>query len=306
MLTITQVSKGFGPKTLFHDLSLRMNKGDRLGLVGPNGAGKTTLFSIILDEDLADSGMVELERGIRIGYLPQESAPAGEETVLELAAAISPEIEQLYATFRQYPDPDAPERLAANERFVELEGYQIEAKAKRILAGLAFRNDDIDQPARTLSGGWIMRAHLARLLVMEPDLLMLDEPTNHLDLETLGWFQNQLRKYAGAILTISHDREFLNAICNGIVELRHRKLHRYTGNFDSYLGQRAEREAQHEAAYNNQQREIEHLEAFVERFRAKASKATQAQARLKQLEKNGASGGPRVGRKHNSIQIPAA
>lgn len=285
MLTITQVSKGFGPKTLFNELSLRMNKGDRLGLVGPNGAGKTTLFSIILDADLADTGMVELERGIRIGYLPQESAPAGDETVLELAAAISPEIEGLYQTFRQYPDPDAPERLAANERFVELEGYQIEARAKRILAGLAFRNSDIDQPARTLSGGWIMRAHLARLLVMEPDLLMLDEPTNHLDLETLGWFQNQLRKYSGAILTISHDREFLNAICNGIVELRHRKLHRYTGNFDHYLKERAEREAQHEAAYLNQQREIEHLEAFVERFRAKASKATQAQARLKQLEK---------------------
>lgn len=140
-------------------------------------------------------------------------------------------------------------------------------------------------PARTLSGGWIMRAHLARLLVMEPDLLMLDEPTNHLDLETLGWFQNQLKRYSGAILTISHDREFLNAICDGIVEIAHQKLQRYTGNYEKYLTEKAEREAQHLAAYNNQQREIAHLEDFVRRFRAKASKASQAQARLKQLEK---------------------
>lgn len=285
MLTITQVSKGFGPKTLFQDISLRLLKGDRVGLVGPNGAGKTTLFSIILDASEADAGTVELERGTKIGFLPQESAPAGDETVIELAASITPEHEELYATFRAHPDPDAPERLEATERFVELEGYNLEAKAKRILAGLAFRLDDFDKPARTLSGGWIMRAHLARLLVMEPDLLMLDEPTNHLDLETLGWFQQQLAKYSGAILTISHDREFLNAICSGIVEIRHRKLHRYTGNFDHYLTEKEARAAQHEAAYANQQREIAHLEDFVRRFRAKATKATQAQARLKQLEK---------------------
>lgn len=285
MLTITQVSKGFGPKTLFQDISLRLLKGDRVGLVGPNGAGKTTLFSIILDASEADAGTVELERGTKIGFLPQESAPAGDETVIELAASITPEHEELYATFRAHPDPDAPERLEATERFVELEGYNLEAKAKRILAGLAFRSDDFDKPARTLSGGWIMRAHLARLLVMEPDLLMLDEPTNHLDLETLGWFQQQLAKYSGAILTISHDREFLNAICSGIVEIRHRKLHRYTGNFDHYLTEKEARAAQHEAAYANQQREIAHLEDFVRRFRAKATKATQAQARLKQLEK---------------------
>ena len=271
---LTQVSKGFGPKTLFQDISLRLLKGDRVGLVGPNGAGKTTLFSIIQDDSEADAGTVELERGIRIGFLPQESAPAGDETVIELAASISPEHAQLYATLRAYPDPDAPERLAATERFVELEGYALEAKAKRILAGLAFRADDFDQPARSLSGGWIMRAHLARLLVMEPDLLMLDEPTNHLDLETLGWFQQQLAQYSGAILTISHDREFLNAICSGIVEIRHRALHRYSGNFDSYLQQKEERAAQYAAAYANQQREIAHLESFVERFRAKATKAS--------------------------------
>ena len=285
MLTVNKVTKGFGPQVLFKEISLRLNKGERVGLVGPNGAGKTTLLSIILGELESDEGGVEFERGSRVGYLPQESAPVGEETVLELAAATTPELQKIYATFREFPDLDAPERLSATERFVELDGYALEAKAKQTLGGLAFRQEDLGKPARTLSGGWIMRAHLARLLVMEADLLILDEPTNHLDLETLGWFQEQLRRTAGAILTISHDRAFLNSICNQILEIRHKKLHRYTGDFDAYLIQKAEREAQHAAAYKNQQREIAHLEDFVRRFRAKATKATQAQARLKQLEK---------------------
>ena len=205
--------------------------------------------------------------------------------MVELAASISTEMESVYRTLREYTDPDATERLDALNQFIELDGHNVEAKAKRILAGLAFRTDDFDKPAHTLSGGWIMRAHLARLLVMEPDLLMLDEPTNHLDLETLGRFQRQLERYSGAILTISHDREFLNGICDGILEISHGKLHRYQGNYENYLIQKAEREAQHLAAYQNQQREIAHLESFISRFRAKASKASQAQARIKQLEK---------------------
>ena len=285
MLTFSKLSKGFGQKTLFTDISMRILRGERIGLVGPNGAGKTTLFSIILGNTESDSGKVELDRGTVIGFLPQESAPAGDETVAELATAISPEFVTLYNTLREFSDPDTPEHIDAMQQFIELDGYTLEAKAKRILAGLAFRPEDFDKPAHTLSGGWIMRAHLARLLVMEPDLLMLDEPTNHLDLETLGWFQRQLKNYSGAILTISHDREFLNGICDGIVEIAHGQLHRYHGNYETYIAQKAEREAQHLAAYNNQQREIAHLEDFVRRFRAKASKASQAQARMKQLEK---------------------
>lgn len=285
MLTISKISKGFGQKTLFTDISLRLLRGERIGLVGPNGAGKTTLFSIILGTGEADSGLIELERDIKVGFLPQESAPMGEETVAELATSISPEFTEIFRTLREHPDPNDEARIDAMERFVELDGYTLEAKAKRILAGLAFRTEDVNLPANTLSGGWIMRAHLARLLVMEPDLLMLDEPTNHLDLETLDWFQGQLTRYSGAILTISHDREFLNNTCDGIVEIAHGQLNRYYGNYDDYLTQKAEREAQHLAAYNNQQREIAHLEDFVRRFRAKASKASQAQARMKQLEK---------------------
>jgi ATP-binding cassette subfamily F protein 3 len=285
MLTVSKLNKSFGPQTLFSDITLRLLRGERVGLVGPNGAGKTTLFSIILGVEESDGGIIELDRGTRIGFLPQESAPTGEETVVELAASISAEMESVYHTLRECTDPDSTERLDALNQFIELDGHNMEAKAKSILAGLAFRTEDFEKPVNTLSGGWIMRAHLARLLVMEPDLLMLDEPTNHLDLETLGWFQRQLKRYSGAILTISHDREFLNGICDGILEISHGKLHRYQGNYENYLIQKAEREAQHLAAYQNQQREIAHLESFISRFRAKASKASQAQARIKQLEK---------------------
>ena len=285
MIILSNISKAYGPKTLFSDVSLRLLRGEKLGLVGPNGAGKTTLFSIILGELEEDSGKVELERGKTIGFLPQESAPTGEETVLELATAISTELSEIQKKIRLHPDPENPTRIQALEEFAEHNGFALEARAKKILSGLAFQQNDFQKSAKTLSGGWIMRAHLARLLVMEPDLLMLDEPTNHLDLETLCWFQNQLQRYPGAILTISHDRAFLNGICHGIIEIAHGRLQRYQGNYESYLVQKSEREAQYLAAYKNQQREIAHHEDFIRRFRAKASKASQAQARIKLLEK---------------------
>lgn len=285
MIILSNISKAYGPKTLFSDISLRFVRGEKLGLVGPNGAGKTTLFSIILGDKDSDQGKVEIEKGKKIGFLPQESAPTGDETVLELSTSISPELSEIQKKLRIHPDPEDPVRIQALEEFAEHEGFTLEARAKKILAGLAFQENDYGKTANTLSGGWIMRAHLARLLVMEPDLLMLDEPTNHLDLETLGWFQNQLKRYPGAILTISHDRAFLNGICDGILEIGHGKLHRYQGNYDRFLTQRAERQAQHVAAYRNQQREIAHHEDFIRRFRAKASKASQAQARIKLLEK---------------------
>ena len=169
--------------------------------------------------------------------------------------------------------------------FDEHGGWELEPKAKRVLAGLAFRETDFDRPARALSGGWIMRAHLARLLVMQPDLLLLDEPTNHLDLESLQWFQEYLRTYPGAIVMISHDREFLNQLVGSIVEIAHSKLVRYRGNWDSYVEQKAAREEQQLAAYKNQQKEIASLQLFADRFRAKASKASQAQSKLKQIDR---------------------
>ncbi len=284
MLTISGVSKSHGGRVLFEDVSLQINRGDRLGLVGPNGAGKTTLFSIILGEQSADDGKVVWERGANFGFLPQESAPVGEETVLNLACAVDAEF-GLAHRLMGTAEEGSEEHLKAVSVFSEREGWHIEARAKQVLKGLAFRESDFQRPARTLSGGWVMRAHLARLLVMEPALLLLDEPTNHLDLESLGWFQNHLREYRGGIVVISHDRAFLNAIVGGIVELRRARLHRYRGNYDEYLVQKAERAEQQLAAHRNQQKEIASLQAFADRFRAKASKASQAQSKLKQIER---------------------
>jgi len=284
MLTISQVSKSFAGRVLFENASLQINRGDRVGLVGPNGAGKSTFFSLLLGDAVPDAGTVAIERNASLGYLPQESAPAGEETVLELAMAVHPELARAQGVLRSTPE-ESEEHHAALATFDEHGGWQLEPKAKRILAGLAFRTEDFDRPARALSGGWIMRAHLARLLVMEPDLLLLDEPTNHLDLESLGWFQEYLKSYPGAILMISHDREFLNALVGSIVEIAHRRLNRYRGNWDQYIREKAAREEQHLAAYRNQQREIETLQRFADRFRAKASKASQAQSKLKQIER---------------------
>lgn len=289
MLTVAQVSKSFGGRTLFEDASLQVNRGERIGLVGPNGAGKSTLFSLILGEDQPDEGRVVLERGASFGFLPQESAPVGDETVLSLATAVTPELANARTIIRKH---EADENSTGDEEyhealrvFAEGDGYQLEAKAKRILKGLAFREVDFERPARTMSGGWIMRAHLARLLVQEPDLLLLDEPTNHLDLESLSWFQEHLRSYPGAILMISHDREFLNQLVDSIVEISRQRLHRYRGSYDDYVREKEAREEQHLAAYKNQQREIAALQEFADRFRAKASKAAQAQSKLKQIER---------------------
>ena len=284
MLTISQLSKSFGGRVLFENASLQVNRGDRVGLVGPNGAGKSTLFSLILGEASADEGRVSLERAATIGYLPQESAPAGDETVLELACSITPELAKAQRILKTTPE-DSPEHHAALHVFDEHNGWQLEPRAKRILAGLAFRTSDFERPAKALSGGWVMRAHLARLLVMEPDLLLLDEPTNHLDLESLVWFQEYLCNYPGAILMISHDREFLNALVGSIVEIAHKRLNRYRGNWDKYVLEKAAREEQQLSAYKNQQKEIAALQEFADRFRAKASKASQAQSKLKQIDR---------------------
>ncbi len=285
MLTVSQVSKSHGGRNLFEDVSLQINRGDRLGLIGANGVGKSTLFSLILDEQTPDAGSIILQRGVTIGFLPQETAPHGDETILELATSVSQGMTEVRRMLREHPNESSTKHHEAYERFAEIDGYKLEAQAKRILTGLAFREMDHNRPARTLSGGWIMRAHLARLLVMEPDLLLLDEPTNHLDLESLGWFQKHLCGFRGAILTISHDREFLNAVCREIIEISRARMHRYNGNFDDYLAQRAAREEQYAAAYRNQQREITNLQRFIDRFRSKASKASQAQDKIKQLER---------------------
>jgi ATP-binding cassette subfamily F protein 3 len=272
MLTLANLAKGYGTRTLFEDVSLFIKRDDRLGLVGPNGAGKSTLFKLILGEDSPDAGEVTWERGSHYGFLPQESTPVGDATVLEIATGgLAHDIAST--------DPNNPDHL---QKLAEID-YSREPRAKKILTGLGFREGEWERPARTFSGGWVMRAHLARLLVEEPDLLLLDEPTNHLDLAALLWFQDYLVNYRGGIIVISHDRAFLNALCNGILEIRHERLYRWTGNYDDYLVQKDAHAAQLEALAKNQQREIAHLQKFVDRFGAKATLASRAKSKEKQI-----------------------
>ncbi|HZC58873.1 MAG TPA: ABC-F family ATP-binding cassette domain-containing protein [Chthoniobacterales bacterium] len=273
MLTVSELSKSFGGRILFEDGALQVNRGDRVALVGPNGAGKSTLFSILLGTEEPDTGRVAMQRGVRVGFLPQETVPVNEETVLELATTPIRHSAS-HETGAQY-----------DETLEHGDVQQLEAKAKRILRGLSFRETDFARQARTMSGGWIMRAHLARLLVTEPDLLLLDEPTNHLDLESVVWLQSYLIGYSGAILMISHDRAFLNLLTERIVEIDRRNLTAYRGNYDDYVAQKAARQEQALAAFKNQQREIKHLQTFIDRFGAKNTKASQAQSKRKQIER---------------------
>ncbi len=264
MLTIADVSKSYGTRELFAEVSLFIARTDRLGLVGPNGAGKSTLFSLILGEERPDTGTIEWERGADFGFLPQESAPAGEETILHIATS--------------------GKKLQPDEDDWDID-YTLEPRARKILAGLGFKEGDAEKLAKTFSGGWVMRAHLARLLVAEPALLLLDEPTNHLDLEALLWFQDYLTRYPGGLVVISHDRAFLNALCTGMLELRAGRLNYYHGNYDDYLREKDARKEQQAALFKNQQREIAHLQKFVDRFGAKASMASRAKSKEKQIER---------------------
>ncbi len=264
MLTLANVSKSYGTRERFAEVSLFIARTDRLGFVGPNGAGKSTLFGLILGEERPDTGTIEWERGADFGYLPQESAPAGDETILHIVTS--------------------GKKLEPDENDWDID-YTLEPRARKILAGLGFKEGDADKLAKTFSGGWVMRAHLARLLVAEPALLLLDEPTNHLDLEALLWFQDYLTRYPGGLVVISHDRAFLNALCTGMLELRAGRLHYYHGNYENFLSEKEARKEQQAAAFKNQQREIAHLQKFVDRFGAKASMASRAKSKEKRIER---------------------
>lgn len=267
MLTIADVSKSYGTRQLFGGVSLFVARTDRYGLVGPNGAGKSTLFNLILGEETADTGTIEWERGADFGFLPQESAPVGDETVLGIAT-----------------DGAKLDMIDDDDEDWDID-WTIEPRARKILSGLGFKDAEMTLPAKSFSGGWVMRAHLARLLVSEPALLILDEPTNHLDLEALIWFQDYLTRYPGGLLVVSHDRAFLNALCTGILELSIGTLHRYNGNYDDYKIEKFARHEQLQAQFKNQQKEIAHLQKFVDRFGAKASMATRAKSKEKQIDR---------------------
>jgi len=307
MLTIRDLKVSAGGRMLFEGASMTVNYGERVALVGPNGAGKSTLFSIILRENDPDSGVMERDAWTMVGYLPQEGEVVGEETVMDVATGRAGELPALEARLHELEKTgsvDSPEYLEAHAKHEALSNPQVEAKAKKILRGLGYRDTDYDRKAKELSGGWVMRAHLARLLVMEPDLLLLDEPTNHLDLLSLLWLQQYLKNYSGAVLLISHDRQFMDEIVQSVYEIAEKKLHSFTGNYTDYLRQKEERYEQQNAAYKNQQKEIEALQEFADRFRSVASKASQAMSKLKQIERMELIEKPVPPKKPFRFQIP--
>lgn len=303
MITLSQLSKSHGSRILFEGVNQRISPGARIGVVGPNGAGKSTLIRIIQGIEQPTAGEVSIGRDITVGVLEQDVAewaahmaeanggvnPTPKDLVMHQhpVLALQDEVLQLSTELADHAD-DAQliERLGRIQSQIEiLGGYDLEARASRILAGLGFPQRAMDQPLRTLSGGQMMRVALGRLLLRNPSVLLLDEPTNHLDLESVGWLQDFLVSYDGAVMVVSHDRDFLNTTTTHTLEVRDGEVTMYTGNFEAYVEQRALRIEQQVAASKSQARKLAEVERFIERFRYKATKARQVQSRVKMLDK---------------------
>ncbi len=293
MIQIEGAAKSYGGRVLFRDLTWRISGGERIGLVGPNGAGKTTLCRILAGTEDLDEGRVVRAREASIGYLPQEVAGSAAGSVLQEALsgfadvwAIEHEMEQVGEALARTPDEALTHRYGdLQQRFEAAGGYRLETEAKAILAGLGFSPADIARPLVEFSGGWRMRAALARLLLLRPSLLLLDEPTNHLDLESLAWLETFLTSYEGAVVVVAHDRYFLNRMVTSIADLGPSGLAIYQGDYDDFLVERAARRELLEARARNQAKRVAEVERFIERFRYKASKARQVQSRIKMLER---------------------
>ncbi len=297
MITLNHVQKQFGGKVLFKDCSLQIGVRDRVGLIGPNGAGKTSLFRMILGEESIDEGEILIAKGVKMGYLPQEVISFKGDTVLDEVlksrtniTSLQDKMKILEEELSSTEDPKEQDRLAKEygklqERYTLLGGYGLEAEAKRILQGLGFKERDFNRLTDELSGGWRMRIALAKILLQSPDLLLLDEPTNHLDLVSLIWLEEFLINYPGAMVIVSHDRVFLNHLIDWVAEIEAQKIDLYYGDYDHYLEEKEARRQILEATYKTQQRKIEQTERFIERFRAKNTKSSQVQSRIKMLEK---------------------
>ena len=296
ILDVNSLTKSIGGRTLFAGASLRIEERGRFALVGPNGAGKTTLMNIIAGLDDADEGTVTFGRGIAAGYLEQESIEMSGASVLDEVmqsvsdvAAMGERLAALEERLAGASEEEHDELLAEYGRvrsaFEARDGYSLEVESRRVLFGLGFHEEDLARSTDEFSGGWQMRIALSKLLLRAPGLLLLDEPTNHLDLESVRWLESFLKAYSGSVLVVSHDRAFMNALVDHVAEIENSRLVTYVGNYDAYLRQREEHRAQLIAAKEAQDREIAHMEAFIEKFRYKATKARQVQDRVKKLER---------------------
>jgi ATPase subunit of ABC transporter with duplicated ATPase domains len=297
VIRLDSVSKSHGKQILFLEASAAVNPGEKVGLVGANGSGKTTIFRLIVGEEQPDAGNVMVDRGVSIGYFSQDVGEMSGMSVLAATMAGAGEVSkvagELHALEQALADPERADELEklverfgeVQARFDELGGYGLEARTREILAGLGFHAEVVDGDVGALSGGWKMRVALARILLMKPDLLLLDEPTNHLDIESIIWLENFLREYAGALVMTSHDREFMNRLVTKVIEIDGGEITSYSGNFDFYVAQREQKAAQVEAAYLRQQAMLAKEQAFIDRFKARASHAAQVQSRVKKLDK---------------------
>lgn len=282
MIRATQLSLRRGVKTLLEQTDFVINPNERVGVVGKNGAGKTTLFALLQQQIDPDSGSLSLPPSWRIAAVEQ-MIPDLQRPAREFVIDGDQHLRQLQAQRAQTPDSEG-ERIAQLEaELIEADAWSAHARAEQLLAGLGFRPDQWLLPVAQFSGGWQMRLALARALMAPSDLLLLDEPTNHLDLDAMIWLERWLQSYAGTVLIISHDTEFLDAISTHILHFEQKQLIKYRGNYTQFLSQRAERLRQDQLAWEKQQREVAHLQAFIDRFKAKATKAKQAQSRVKAL-----------------------
>jgi len=297
MIRLESIGKQNGKQIVFIDASAVLQKGEKIGLVGPNGAGKTTLFRMITGQEQPDEGQVTMERGVSIGYFSQDVGEmSGRSVVAEVmdgAGPVSALIAEMRALEADMGDPDKADDMDAiierygevQHQFEELDGYSLDGRAREVLDGLGFSQEMMDGDVGKLSGGWKMRVALARILLLRPDALLLDEPSNHLDLESLIWLEDFLQNYSGALFMTSHDREFMNRICNKIVEIDAGSLTTYTGNYEFYQQQRAVAEKNQQAQFERQQAMLAKELDFIARFKARASHAAQVQSRVKKLDK---------------------
>ncbi len=297
MIAVQGVSKFLGKRELFRDVSFHIRPGEKIGLIGTNGAGKTTLFQVLMGETEPDTGELSRSKGLRLGHLPQQWTPPEGRAVLDHAMDVAKEVQTIRSEMESLQKDMERERDTVRsgeyalrhahllEQLEHFGGYDLEARASKVLAGLGFKETDFTRSVSTLSGGWVMRLELSRLLLAEPDLLLLDEPTNHLDLESLLWLEQYLLATPSAVVIISHDRAFLNTLVTRILELDQGQVQEYTGNYDAYLEERERRQEIQQASYRNQQERIKQIERFVERNRYRKDRARQVQSRLKLLNK---------------------